>query len=96
MTTYVIGQIRVKDQQAWQNYASRVGDVIARYGGTVLFRGRSDSILSGGGAPDLIVAIRFDNAELARRWHDSEDYQALVPIREKGAEVNLVIYEQLN
>ncbi|MDX1409494.1 MAG: DUF1330 domain-containing protein [Saprospiraceae bacterium] len=97
MATYVIGQIRVKDQQAWQNYAAQVGKVIEQYGGTILFRGRSESVLSGDpDAPDLVVAIRFDNAELAKRWHDSADYQALVPVREQGEDVHLVVYGQLN
>lgn len=96
MATYVIGQIRVKDQTAWQKYVSQVGDVIERYGGRVVFRGRCDTVLSGDDAAELCVAIVFDNTNTAKRWHDSKEYQALVPLREQGADVRLVIYDQLN
>ena len=33
------------------------------------------------------------DAALARAWHDSPAYQALVPLREAGADVVLVGYE---
>jgi len=96
MATYVIGQIRVRDQGAWEKYASKVGQVIEQYGGTILFRGRCETVLNGGDAAELLVTIYFDNAAMAKRWHDSKEYQALVPVREQGAEVSLVIYDQLN
>lgn len=96
MATYVIGQIRVKDQSAWQKYVAQVGKVIEQYGGQVMFRGRCETVLDGGDAPELCVAILFDSAETAKRWRDSKEYQALVRLRDQGAEVSLVIYDQLN
>ena len=123
MATYVIGQIRVKEQSAWQKYVAQVGKVIEQYGGQVMFRGRCEtvldeilaavddqgfehctpiqeailsSVIDGGDAPELCVAILFDNAETAKRWRDSKEYQALLPLRNQGAEVSLVIYDQLN
>jgi len=96
MATYVIGQIRVNDQTAWQQYVAEVGQVIEQYGGQVLFRGRCESVLNGKDAPELLVVILFDNVAMAKRWHDSSEYQALVPLRDQGAEVSLVIYDQIN
>jgi len=93
MPAYCVGQIRVKDPAAWEDYRSRVGATIAQYGGQVLFRGRQTRVLSGGEAPELVVSLRFETVADAGRWHDSPEYQALVPLRERAAEVKLVLYE---
>ncbi len=93
MAAYCIGQIRVKDAQAWEQYRGRVGATIVQYGGEVMFRGGLLQAFSGKVDHDSVVALRFDNLDAAKRWHDSPEYQALVPLREQGAEVALVLYQ---
>ncbi|MEO8102143.1 MAG: DUF1330 domain-containing protein [Betaproteobacteria bacterium] len=93
MAAYCIGQIRVKDAQAWEQYRGRVGATIVQYGGEVMFRGGLQQAFSGTADHDSVVALRFDNLDAAKRWHDSPEYQALVPLREQGAEVALVLYQ---
>ena len=93
MTAYCVGRIRIKDAAAWELYRSQVGATIAQFGGEVMFRGGLQQVLSGAGDHDSVVAIRFENIEAAKRWHDSPEYQSLVPVREQGAEVSLVLYE---
>ncbi|MEP7155086.1 MAG: DUF1330 domain-containing protein [Betaproteobacteria bacterium] len=93
MAAYCVGRIRVKDAAAWESYRSRVGATIAQYGGEVLFRGTLEEAFSGGNDHDNIVALRFENIEAARRWHDSPEYQALIAVRDAGAEVSLVLYQ---
>ena len=96
MTAYVIGEIKITDTDAWQHYVGQVGEIIAQYGGRVLFRGRRAEIFSGDHDTDLCVAIEFPDMDTARGWHDSPEYQALVPIREQGARVSLVSYEEIS
>ncbi len=93
MPAYCVGQIRVKDAAAWEEYRSRVGATVAQYGGQVLFRGRRSRVLAGGEVPELVVSLRFESATEANRWHDSPEYQALLPLRARAAEVKLVLYE---
>ncbi len=93
MTAYCIGRIRIKDATAWEKYRSRVGATIAQYGGEVMFRGGLQQAFSGANDHDNVVALRFADMEAANRWHDSPEYQALIPIREQGAEVSLVLYQ---
>jgi len=83
----------MKDKAAWELYRGRVGATIAQYGGEVLFRGGLRQAFSGAGDHDSVVALRFENIDAARRWHDSPEYQALIPVREQGAEVALLLYE---
>lgn len=93
MAAICVGHIRVKDAEAWEQYRSRVGATIARYGGEVLFRGRQQKLFCGEMVHESVVALQFADLEAANRWHESSEYQALIPIREQGADVTLVLYE---
>ena len=93
MAAYCVGQIRVKDAVAWEGYRSRVGATIAQYGGEVMFRGALNFAFGGGQDHDRVVALRFENIDAAKRWHDSPEYQALISLRDQGAEMKLVLYQ---
>ncbi len=92
MSVYVIGQIRITDQEKWLDYKNRVQTTLEPYGAKILLRGsRIDSFVGTTDYPD-IVAIEFDSRDLAREWFNSTEYQSIVPIREKGAEIILHVY----
>jgi len=95
MAAYYVGTIRVTDACAWEIYVSQVGATISQYGGRVLFRGtRHDEANAGGFGDDWrIVTLHFDSREAAKRWHGSPEYQRLVPLRDAGAEVELLLYQ---
>jgi uncharacterized protein (DUF1330 family) len=93
MAAYCIGQIRIKDVEAWDKYRTQVGATIAMYGGELLFRGSHVGNFAGETLPGNVVALKFNDVDAAKRWHDSPEYQALIPLRELGADVTLVLYE---
>lgn len=93
MPAYLVGQIRVTDPVAWQAYVDRVGATFAPRGGAVLFRGVKAAELARQAHGERIVVARFESMEALRAWHDSPEYQALVALREAGAEVVLSAYE---
>ncbi len=93
MAAFCVGRIRVNDAIAWEVYRSRVGATIAQYGGEVMIRGALDSVFSGNPDHDRVVALRFADLAAAKRWHDSAEYQALIPLRDQGADVELILYQ---
>ena len=93
MPAYVIGQIHVRDSVGWQAYVSQVGATIAAHGGEMLFRARRERVMNGDSPFERVVVIRFTDRAAADRWHDSPDYQRLIPIRDAAADVTLVTYE---
>lgn len=93
MSYYVIGHIRVLDVSRWTDYRARVGATLLPFGGEVVMRGGVDVVLAGDWPGTDTVVLRFADAASARAWHDSPAYQALVPLREAGADVVLVGYE---
>lgn len=90
MPAYVIGHIHVRDPAAWQEYVSQVGGTIAQYGGEVQFRAERARVFAGEHPFERTVVIKFADQAAADRWHDSPDYQRLVPLRSAGADVTLV------
>ena len=92
MPAFCVGQISVKNAEAWEDYRSRVGDTIKQYGGELLFRGRREQVFNGDMLHDNVVVLQFEDIDTAKRWHDSPEYQALIPIRDHAADVTLVLY----
>ena len=93
MPAICVGHIRVRNADAWEQYRSRVGATIAQYGGELLFRGEQERLFSGEMSHEKVVALKFESLEAANRWHGSPEYQALIPIRDQGADVTLVLYK---
>ena len=93
----VIGRIAIRDAVAWADYRSRVAATLVPFGGTVVLRAAAGVQLGGqsdGEAADRrdVVVLHFDSAALARAWFDSAPYQAIVPLRQLGADVELTLY----
>jgi uncharacterized protein (DUF1330 family) len=93
MPAYFVGQIRVTDPAQWQRYVDCVGATFAPHGGEVVFRGQKMQDLARSAHGERIVVARFDSMAALQAWHDSPEYQALVALREAGAEVVLAAYE---
>jgi uncharacterized protein (DUF1330 family) len=94
MAAYVIGNICVKDQTAWDDYRAEVGATITQYGGEIVMRGKTAGVFNGSRLGESVVILRFADVPSAVRWHDSADYQAIVPVRNRGADVTLTVYEE--
>jgi len=93
MPAYIIGHITIKDAAQWAAYRDKVGATITAWGGELVFRGKRLKVLSGSHDCTDTVVARFPDKEALLGWHDSPEYQALIPIRDAGADVTLVSYE---
>jgi uncharacterized protein (DUF1330 family) len=91
--TYVVGQITVKDEALWAEYRRQVPATLAPWQAELVFRGRQATALTGGNAHADIVVIRFPDLAAAQGWFASPAYQALVPLRQQAAELDLLCYE---
>lgn len=93
MAAYAIGQITVKDPIKWEEYRSRVPETVTPWGGELVIRGTQAKVLSGHHRHTDTVVIRFPDLASVIKWHDSPEYQALVPLRKEAADVDLISYE---
>jgi uncharacterized protein (DUF1330 family) len=77
----VIFDIDVSDQDAYGRYTPLSAASVASHGGRFVVRGGSPAPLEGGWEPSRIVVIEFPDAAAARRWFESDEYQAARPLR---------------
>jgi len=94
MSAYIIGHITVVDANKWSEYRSKVPATLEPWGGELVFRGNLSSILSGSHQHKDTVVIRFPDMQSLNNWHNSTDYQSLIPVRQAAAEMDLLAFEE--
>lgn len=91
---YVIGHITIKDSAKWARYRDQVPATLAPWGAELVLRGRLATVLGGEHRHTDTVVIRFPDLAAANGWFESAAYQALIPLRQQAAEVDLLAYEE--
>ena len=92
MSACVIGHITVRDEDKWAQYRAQVPATLAPWGAELLFRGQRADILAGQHAHLDTVVIRFPDADTVDAWYNSPEYQALIPLRQQAADLDLVVF----
>ena len=91
MAYVVVTVERVKDAAAFQEYADKVAPIIAKHGGRYIVSDKSPELREGEFPFARLVIVEFASMEAAREWYDSPEYQAIIPIRRRGIDANIVI-----
>ena len=89
----VIGHITVRDAEKWAEYRRQVPATLSAWGGELVFRGRTISVMSGEHAHAETVVLQFPDVPSLHGWFQSPAYQALIALREQAADVVLIGYE---
>jgi uncharacterized protein (DUF1330 family) len=85
MPAYVIVETDVTDPAQYEQYKAASPAAIAAGGGRFLVRGGELAVLEGDWQPPRIVLLEFDDLAAAKRWYESEAYQAAKKLREGAA-----------
>ena len=93
MPVYVITEIEVTDPKGYEEYRSRVGQSLERYGAKFVVRGGNIEKLEGSWNPKRLVMCTFDSMEKVQVWYNSDEYQELKRVRENTARMNMVAVE---
>ena len=93
MAAYLIGQINVKDNELWGQYVTGVQESLAPFAAKTIFRGELIAVLAGNQDKDLVVVLEFSDQSILNDWFHSESYQALIPLRDKAADVVISTYK---
>ena len=92
MSACVIGHITVRDEEKWALYRAQVPATLAPWGAELLFRGQRTDILAGTHTHLDTVVIRFPDMAAVDGWYQSAAYQALIPLRQQAADLDLVAF----
>ena len=88
----VIGLIELRDEGAFEEYRSQVGQTVELYKGSIKNRGSVADVFWNelDCAPfSAFVELEFPSAKDAKTWANSPEYQALLPIRSKAMKLTL-------
>ncbi len=92
MAAYLVGQITVKDDGLLQQYVAGVAESLAPFDSKIIFRGQLEKVLAGEQPHSLVVVIEFPDHATLDAWFTSEKYQALIPVRDRAADVVITTY----
>ncbi len=84
VTFISIGTVNPDEGEAMQSYATQAPPLLVAAGAKPKMRGRLVEELVGDGAPQTIFIAEFDSAEAAKAALATDEYQALVPDRDKA------------
>ena len=89
---YVVANIRVTDQDRFQEFSGMAGPAIKKYGGRVLARGLGADRLEGD-VSGIVMMIEFESKQAAETFYFSDEYQAAKAVRETCSDTDLMIIE---
>jgi uncharacterized protein (DUF1330 family) len=90
MPAYVIVETDVTDPEQYERYKAAAGDAVTAAGGRYVARGGELAVLEGDWSPVRLVVLEFEDLAAAKRWYESERYQAARRLREGAARLRMV------
>jgi uncharacterized protein (DUF1330 family) len=95
MSAYLTTTIKVKDPESFAEYAGMAVPVINEHGGETIVMGGVVKLLAGQADHEYEVVIQFPDTAAVEAFYESDEYQALIPLRDKGADVVFKVIEGL-
>ena len=94
MPAYMISHVTVTNKEKFASYFDKTRAVGAKYGAKPLAIGVQPRMLSGeSDGHQMVVVAEFESMDALDAWHNSDEYKALVPLREEGSDQRMVAYE---
>ena len=93
MAAYLVGHITIKDTSQWEIYMEGVRKSLLPYSAEVIFRGKLHKVLTGQHSHQNTVVIEFSDQATLQEWYNSKEYQKLIPIRDRAADVVIISYD---
>lgn len=89
---FIIGQITVRDPEAYKEYIERDTPILKALGGEFIIRGGQSEVPEGE-ALERHVVIEFPSYEAALRAYHDPEYQEVADIRRRTAESVIIVAE---
>ena len=96
MDYYFIAQIRIKDNEEYQKYIDKSGEVFKLYKGKYLSVDNNPEIIEGDWNYTRTVLIKFENKDDFKAWYNSDDYQKILKHRLNAADCDTILVKGLN
>jgi uncharacterized protein (DUF1330 family) len=91
MSATVIATVEIHDDAGIQEYIKRAGALLEQFGASVVGFDDDPDVLEGEWPGSRTMILQFPSEEAARRWYESEEYQAAAEIRRRSATTAMVL-----
>jgi uncharacterized protein (DUF1330 family) len=95
VSVYIVASIAIRDRGGYARYQEGFAEIFARYKGELLAVSDEPEIVEGEWPYTRAVLIRFPDADEARRWYESPDYQALAQHRWRASTASIIALESV-
>lgn len=95
MPVYAIAQGRIDDPEMLGRYVEKVVPLITQYGGRVLGFDETPEQIEGEVPYPRTVILEWESQEAFQKWYDSDDYQAILPLRTESTPGTLIVVRGL-
>mmetsp|Transcript_44101 Transcript_44101/g.64815 ORF Transcript_44101/g.64815 Transcript_44101/m.64815 type:complete len:135 (-) Transcript_44101:359-763(-) len=94
---YILIEAKLKqsEMERFSSYASKVPLIVEKYGGEYIVLGRRHEPLEGEWGETKVVLHKWPNAEMAKRFWESDEYREIKKIREGTGEFRIMMVEGL-
>jgi len=83
------------EMESVQEYLQGVMPLLTGAGGTLVRRLKTNSVVNGRPA-GMVLVMDFESADAVATMFESDEYRALVPVRDRGfAEMNILITQEM-
>ena len=93
MAAYLIADVDITDDEAFEEYRREVPATEAHYGGRYLGRGGAATVLEGDWEPHRLVIVEFPDMASLMAWYTSPEYSRLKAVRERCATTKIIALE---
>lgn len=91
MTALVIATVDVHDPVGIQEYIRRAGALLAPFNARVVGFDDHPQVLEGTWPGERTMVLEFESEAAARKWYDSQEYQAAAEFRRRSSTTAMVL-----
>ena len=93
MAAYIIAEVEVTDQAAYERYRPIALETVTKYGGKFIVRGGASEGLEGEPPRPRTVVLEFPSADQARKWYRSAEYAPGIKLRQSASRSRVFLVE---
>jgi len=93
MPAYIVAQMQIHDIETYRDYGAKVPPTVAAFDGKILAASDTAEVREGTQQYPRTVLVEFPNMDAARAWYESDEYQAILPLRQKSTTGTLFMIE---
>lgn len=94
MAGYIVVDVNITDMEGFMEYASRIPELIEKYGGRYIVKGAVPEVIQGTkGKPQYLVVIEFPSVEVADEFVNERAESELVDIWNRSTDGRILRVE---